>query len=99
MTSPLSLPDWVPAWVQLVLLIIGALFALAFLAMPFSVFGVKSRLEALEAHLDELHGEIRAMTLRLPSSGEAYQEPAPRAPAARPPVPPRRMEPRINPYR
>jgi len=73
MTSPFSLPDWVPPWVQLALLILASLFGLAFLAMPFSVFGIKSRLDALEAHLDELHAELRALTPR-----PRAPEPAPR---------------------
>jgi hypothetical protein len=44
-----------------VLLLVG----LAYLLMPFAVFGVKGRLEALEAQLDELQAEIRSLTLRL----------------------------------
>jgi hypothetical protein len=102
MTSPLSFPDWVPPWVQLAVLIVGALFGLAFLAMPFSVFGVKSRLEALEAHLDELHGELRAMALRQPIYEEPYEAPrAPvtQAPPARPVVPPAAWAPDAAPRR
>jgi hypothetical protein len=37
--------------------------------MPFSVFGLKSRLEAVEASLNDLQSEIRAMGLRLPEPG------------------------------
>lgn len=68
------LPDWVPAWVQLALLILGILFALAFLMMPFSVFGVKARLEALELRLDEIQGEIRSLALRLPEPDRVYDD-------------------------
>ena len=66
MTSPLPLPDWVPWWANLAILCAGLLFALMFLLMPFAVFGVKSRLDLLEARLDEIQGEIRSLSLRLP---------------------------------
>ena len=47
----LTLPDWVPWWVPLVLLLPALLYGLAFLFMPFSVIGLKSRMEAIEARL------------------------------------------------
>lgn len=72
MPSIFALPDWVPSWVQLVLLILGSLFALAFLAMPFAVFGTKARLEAIEAQLDELRAELRALAVR---RGAVAEEP------------------------
>lgn len=55
----LTLPDWVPWWVPLVLLLPVLLYGLAFLFMPFSVIGLKSRLEAIEARLDEIQNELR----------------------------------------
>ena len=99
MTLPFALPDWLPWWVPIVLLVPVLLYALAFLFMPFSVIGVKSRLELIEARLDEIQGEIRHLSLRLPEAGridydEVYApEPAvePRtAPRVitRPPIPP-----------
>ena len=54
MSLPFALPDWVPWWLPLVLLLPALLYALAFLFMPFSVIGVKSRLEVIAARLDEL---------------------------------------------
>ena len=66
MTSPLPLPEWVPLWVHLVILLVALLFGLAFLFMPFSVFGVKARLEGVEARLDEIQGELRSLALRMP---------------------------------
>ncbi len=69
MTTPLPLPDWFPWWAQLVILITALLFGLMFLLMPFAVFGVKGRLELLEARLDEIQGEIRSLALRLPEPG------------------------------
>ncbi len=69
MISPLPLPDWVPWWANLAILIAGLLFALMFLLMPFAVFGVKGRLDLIEARLDEIQGEIRSLSLRLPEPG------------------------------
>jgi hypothetical protein len=66
MNTLLALPDWVPWWVPLVLLVPALLYALAFLFMPFSVLGVKTRLEVMEARLDEIQQEIRHLVLRLP---------------------------------
>ncbi|MGE0225654.1 MAG: hypothetical protein AB7F35_17880 [Acetobacteraceae bacterium] len=68
MTLPFTLPDWLPWWVPLVLLLPALLYALAFLFMPFSVIGVKSRLEVIEARLDEIQNEIRHLALRLPAA-------------------------------
>ena len=99
MTLPFTVPDWLPWWVPIVLLVPALLYALAFLFMPFSVIGVKSRLEVIEARLDEIQGEIRHLSLRLPETARVdYDEiyaPEPavqprRAPPAttRPPIPP-----------
>jgi hypothetical protein len=99
MTLPFTLPDWVPWWVPIVLLVPALLYALAFLFMPFSVIGIKSRLEVIEARLDEIQGEIRHLALRLPETGHAtdYEEiyaPEPTVPRrpqpemTRPPIPP-----------
>ncbi len=98
MTLPYTLPDWVPWWVNIAILVPVVLFALAFLLMPFSVIGVKTRLESLEARLDEIQGEIRTLSLRLPDPGlrppgphaEELELPgrAPRTWPERPPIPP-----------
>lgn len=95
MTLPLTLPAWVPSWLPFLVLVAAALYLLVFLVMPFSVFGVKSRLDSLEAELDEIHAEIRRLALRLPEPLEAEPyEDAPRlAPRddfaqERPPIPP-----------
>jgi hypothetical protein len=61
----LPLPDWVPAWVQLALLVLGLLFGFAFLMMPFAVFGIKGRLEMLESQLEDVHAELRMVAMRL----------------------------------
>ena len=49
---PFSLPDWLPGWVLLLLALPVLLYLLAFLLMPFSVFGVKARIESLEAQIE-----------------------------------------------
>src|SRR6185437_2972901 len=61
-----ALPDWLPWWVPILVLVPALLYALALLLMPFAVFGVKGRLEAIEARLDEIQGEIRSLALRMP---------------------------------
>jgi hypothetical protein len=99
MSLPFTLPDWLPWWVPIALLVPGILYALAFLFMPFSVIGVKGRLETIEARLDEIQGEIRSLVLRMPEPSraldfeEVYSQDAPRRAAApvvpaRPPIPP-----------
>lgn len=99
---PFTLPSWLPWWATLLLLLIALLYGLALLFMPFSIIGVKPRLEAIEARLDEVQAEIRSLVLRLPelpsaSYGheESYIEPERaagpvirRAPVAGPPIPP-----------
>jgi hypothetical protein len=103
MSLPFTLPDWLPWWVPILLLVPALMYALAFLFMPFSVIGLKGRLEAVEARLDEIQGEIRGLALRLPepmrttSYDDVYAPPVtappPRRrddapPISRPPIPP-----------
>ncbi len=98
MSLPFTLPDWLPWWVPIVLLVPAVLYALAFLFMPFSVIGVKGRLDTIEARLDEIQGEIRSLALRMPEPSrtidfdEVYShDPPPRdvpMVPARPPIPP-----------
>jgi hypothetical protein len=97
-----TLPDWLPWWVPILIAIPLGLWALTMLMMPFSVIGTKSRLEAIDARLDELQGELRSLVLRLPESPAEridYRQDyyADRAaaidqgyvqPAPRPPIPP-----------
>ena len=45
MQLPFTLPDWAPPWVGFVIIVVGVLFLLAFLLMPFNVFGLKGRLD------------------------------------------------------
>ncbi|MBU6448586.1 MAG: hypothetical protein KGQ26_03070 [Rhodospirillales bacterium] len=64
MTMPFSLPDWMPGWLVLALAVPALLWFLAFLMVPFSVFGVKARLEAIEGELESLQEELRVMQMR-----------------------------------
>ncbi len=66
MTLPDLLPSWAPWWAQLAIVVLALLFGLLFLLMPFSLFGLKGRLDVIEARLDEIQGEIRSLALRLP---------------------------------
>jgi hypothetical protein len=98
MPIPVTFPDWVPWWVQLLVVVVAILLGLAFALMPFSVFGVKSRLDAVEARLDEIQHDIRSLALRLPEPvrRNGYEDeliiratsPAAEAAVARPPIPP-----------
>jgi hypothetical protein len=92
MSLPFTLPDWLPWWVPLAALLPALLYGLVFLLMPFSVIGVKGRLEAIEARLDEIQAELRQPGYRLaePLRSEGYPQQAPfpaeREPRGRPPV-------------
>ncbi|MBV8911785.1 MAG: hypothetical protein JOZ05_01960 [Acetobacteraceae bacterium] len=95
MTSPLPLPDWVPWWVHVAILLALLLLGLLYILMPFSVFGLKARLEAVDARLDEIQGEIRSLSLRLPEPSLAEDEDLHAPPRARlrPPIPPAPLNP------
>jgi hypothetical protein len=97
MTSPLPLPDWVPWWVHLAVLLALLFVAIMFALMPFSVFGTKSRLEAIEIRLDEIQAEIRSLALRLPESSlmdeDAQPGFRPRYGRRLPPIPPAPLQP------
>jgi hypothetical protein len=54
-----------PDWTGLVALLLLLLVVLAYMLMPFAVFGVKGRLDVIEAQLDDLQAEIRGLALRL----------------------------------
>jgi hypothetical protein len=79
MTMPFSLPNWMPVWLLIGITCVLAGFALAFLLMPFAVFGLKARLSLIDARLDELQGEIRRLSLRLPEQAERVSAPIPPA--------------------
>jgi hypothetical protein len=101
MNLPFPVPDWLPWWALLLVVVPALLYALAFLFMPFSVIGVKGRIDVLEARLDEIQHEIRHLSLRMPEPGQpvdyddVYEPQRHEPPAiqraatnARPPIPP-----------
>jgi len=73
-TLPFALPDWLPAWAFLLLAVPVLLWLLAFLTVPFSVFGVKARLESLEAQIDALQEDLRNATMRASTGSRARVE-------------------------
>lgn len=91
----LSLPDWMPWWAVVGVLVPVAFYLALFLMMPFSTFGLRARLRELEAQIEALHEELRALTLRLPERGlgrglgqmEGGADPFGDAPL-QPPIPP-----------
>jgi hypothetical protein len=91
LSKALSLPG-LPDWVGLVVLVTLALVALAYLLMPFSVFGVKGRLDSIEARLDEIQAEIRTLALRLPEPQRGRRAPV-EEDWAEPVAAPRRADP------
>lgn len=70
--AALTIPG-LPNWAGLVALILLAIVGLAFLLMPFSVFGLKGRIEAIEAQLDEIQADIRSLAQTMP--GPALRRP------------------------
>lgn len=90
MSFPYPLPDWLPWWVPTIVLVLLLLWVLAFLLVPFSVIGLKSRLDGLEARLDEIQAEIRTVALRLPDPVQPIDFDELYPPAPTPPEPTRR---------
>jgi len=91
----LTIPG-LPEWSGLAVLLVFLLLGLCVLVMPFSVFGVKGRLDSIEAQLDDLRADIRALTMR--SGPVASRDEAPPPGMLTPPPEPTgaRAEPRIN---
>jgi hypothetical protein len=89
-----------PDWANLVVLVIGLMIVLAWVLMPFSVFGVKGRIEALEARLEMIQEEIRQLNMRIAQGaarpGIDYGLPV-EAPTLRRADPPPMPEPRAAP--
>jgi len=68
LVTRLAIPG-LPEWSGLLVLLLGLWFVVAFVMMPFSVFGLKSRLDTIEAQLDDVQQEVRLLALRLPEAG------------------------------
>lgn len=100
LAAHLAIPG-MPEWTGLLALLVLLLTGLAYLMMPFSVFGLKGRIEGLEAQLDEIQAEIRSLTLRLTDqprrpAAEEWVEPPGNRRATRQ-DPPLRTEPPVPP--
>lgn len=67
LATRLTLPG-LPDWTGLAALVILLLLALCLVVMPFSVFGVKGRLDNIEAQLDEIRAELRVLAARMPEA-------------------------------
>ncbi len=61
----MALPDWMPWWLAMPLLVLALPYALLALAVPFSVIALWRRLDGLEVRLDEIHGELQGLAMRL----------------------------------
>ena len=101
MTWPFPVPDWLPWWVPLAVLVPALLYLLVFLLMPFSVFGLKSRLDLIDERLDEIQAELERIGRHAPepprrAASEPAPEPPPYPPPPRPPEAGRRIEPRLD---
>lgn len=109
LAARLTLPG-LPEWTGFAALLVLLLLALCLLVMPFSVFGLKGRLDSIEAQLDDLRAELRVLAARMPearrpgwqSTSEIDLPQVPMRPDVLPPeqhpvIPPvSRSEPRIS---
>jgi len=95
LATRLTLPG-LPEWTGLVALLVLLLLALCLVVMPFSVFGLKGRLDSIEAQLDDLRAELRVIAARMPEAPRRnwQAEVEPDLPA--PPSGGGRSEPRIS---
>jgi hypothetical protein len=100
-----ALPEWLPGWAAGLIVAVVALYLLVLLAMPFSVFGLKGRLEEIEARLEEIESTLHELVRRLPIGRDIKPEDADEVVVQRPvppsPQPPhnaaQRREPRLGP--
>ena len=86
MSSLLPFPADLPWWATLAILVPVAIYALLLLAMPFSVFGLKSRLDQIEGQLEGIAEELRGISARLPNRAAAPAVAVPASPVYREPA-------------
>jgi hypothetical protein len=109
MMSFLNIPVDIPWWVALAIAVPGAIYGLLLLAMPFGVFGLKSRLAHIESQLEDIRVELQTIAIGLSMPGcnspaaratTLKAEPMPEDPRTtrpqQPVVPARRTEPRLD---
>lgn len=80
-------PDWMPLWAQLLVIAVVIVFGLAFLMMPFAVFGVKGRLGELELQIQEMQAELRGLSMRLAAGAGHSARPVQEESLSRPAAP------------
>ncbi|MCH4091059.1 hypothetical protein [Acetobacter sp.] len=80
----LAIPDWMPLWAQVLLLGLGIVVIIAFLLMPFAVYGVKGRLSEIALQLEDARADLRVLTMRVgaltPEQTATRRKPEPSAP-------------------
>ncbi|MFT8896849.1 MAG: hypothetical protein ABF968_07780 [Acetobacter sp.] len=80
----LAIPDWMPLWAQVLLLGLGIIVIVAFLLMPFAVYGVKGRLSEIALQLEDARADLRVLTMRVgalvPEQTAARRKPEASAP-------------------
>ncbi|CAI3931138.1 unnamed protein product [Commensalibacter communis] len=69
----LFFPEWIPWWLQLVIVGVVIIFGLCFLLMPFSVFGLKSRLTYLDHQMEDIQAQLRVLLKRIPDARERLE--------------------------
>lgn len=69
----LFFPEWVPWWIQFVVLIITVIFGICFLLMPFAVFGLKGRLNYLNQQMEDIQAQLRVLLKRTAEARERLQ--------------------------
>lgn len=95
LATRLTLPG-LPEWTGLIALLVLLLLALCLLVMPFSVFGLKGRLESIEAQLDDLRAELRVIASRMPDAPRPSWQAEAELNLPSPPQGGGRSEPRIS---
>lgn len=69
----LFFPEWIPWWAQLTVIVIVAIFAICFLLMPFSVFGIKGRLNYLDNQMEDIQAQLRILLKRIPDARDRLE--------------------------
>ncbi|MBR2124088.1 MAG: hypothetical protein IJ934_02770 [Acetobacter sp.] len=69
-----SFPEWLPLWGQLLVLAVGFIVVLAFMMMPFAVFGVKGRITELSIQIEELQTMVSIYAARVREAQDAQAQ-------------------------
>lgn len=69
----LFFPEWIPWWLQLGIVGIVVIFGFCLLLMPFSVFGLKSRLTYLDHQMEDIQSQLRVLLKRIPDARERLE--------------------------